>query len=69
VDGPALSSHGGRQLDRAPVPFHFLPIVARELRSSCEILLDIGNMSGADIAAAVALGARSTLVAAPTSTD
>lgn len=25
VDGIALSDHGGRQLDRAPVPFHLLP--------------------------------------------
>src|SRR5690348_14800220 len=33
VDGIVLSNHGGRQLDRAPVPFHLLPSVARELRS------------------------------------
>ncbi len=45
-----------------PPPFHLLPTVARELPSSCEILLDTGIMSGADIVAAVALGARSTLV-------
>lgn len=25
VDGIGLSNHGGRQLDRAPVPFHLLP--------------------------------------------
>ena len=25
VDGVVLSNHGGRQLDRAPVPFHLLP--------------------------------------------
>ncbi len=31
VDGIVLSNHGGRQLDRAPVPFHLLPGVAREL--------------------------------------
>ena len=31
VDGILLSNHGGRQLDRAPVPFHLLPTVAREL--------------------------------------
>jgi L-lactate dehydrogenase (cytochrome) len=62
VDGLVLSNHGGRQLDRAPVPFHLLPTVARELDGTCEILLDTGIMSGADIVAAVALGARSTLV-------
>jgi L-lactate dehydrogenase (cytochrome) len=62
VDGLVLSNHGGRQLDRAPVPFHLLPSVARELPATCEILLDTGIMSGADIVAAVALGARFTLV-------
>jgi L-lactate dehydrogenase (cytochrome) len=62
VDGIVLSNHGGRQLDRAPVPFHLLPTVAGELGGSTEILLDTGIMSGADIVAAVALGARFTLV-------
>ncbi|MDO9497330.1 MAG: alpha-hydroxy acid oxidase, partial [Nocardioides sp.] len=29
VDGITLSNHGGRQLDRAPIPFHLLPEVVR----------------------------------------
>lgn len=62
VDGLVLSNHGGRQLDRAPVPFHLLPAVARELGKDTEILVDTGIMSGADIVAAIALGARCTLV-------
>ena len=62
VDGIVLSNHGGRQLDRAPVPFYLLPRVARELGRHTEVLLDTGIMSGADIVAAVALGARFTLV-------
>ncbi|MGV0717630.1 alpha-hydroxy acid oxidase [Mycolicibacterium sp. XJ662] len=62
VDGIVLSNHGGRQLDRAPVPFHLLPRVARELGGDTEVLLDTGIMSGADIVAAIALGARFTLV-------
>ncbi|MGA5465437.1 alpha-hydroxy acid oxidase [Mycobacterium sp. NPDC050041] len=62
VDGVLLSNHGGRQLDRAPVPFHLLPVVARELGADAEILVDTGIMSGADIVAAFALGARFTLV-------
>lgn len=62
VDGIVLSNHGGRQLDRAPVPFHLLPTVARDLGQHTEILVDTGIMSGADIVAAVALGARCTLV-------
>ncbi len=62
VDGIVLSNHGGRQLDRAPVPFHLLPSVARAVGRDTEILLDTGIMSGADIVAAVALGARCTLI-------
>ncbi len=62
VDGVILSNHGGRQLDRAPIPFHLLPKVVREVGSDLEVHLDTGIMSGADIVAAVALGARFTLV-------
>ena len=62
VDGIVLSNHGGRQLDRAPVPFHLLPRVATEFGSDVEIIVDTGIMSGADVVAAVALGARFTLV-------
>jgi L-lactate dehydrogenase (cytochrome) len=62
VDGIVLSNHGGRQLDRAPVPFHLLPRVAAEVGRDTEILLDTGIMAGADIVAAIALGARFTLV-------
>lgn len=62
VDGLILSNHGGRQLDRAPVPFHLLPEVAREVGTDVEIGIDTGIMHGADIVAAVALGARFTLI-------
>lgn len=62
VDGILLSNHGGRQLDRAPIPFHLLPDVVREVGRDTEIHLDTGIMSGADIVAALALGARFTLV-------
>jgi L-lactate dehydrogenase (cytochrome) len=62
VDAIVLSNHGGRQLDRAPIPFHLLPEVNREVGKDLEILLDTGIMSGADIVAAVAMGARSTLI-------
>jgi L-lactate dehydrogenase (cytochrome) len=64
VDGILLSNHGGRQLDRAPIPFHLLPEVAHELRGTkgVEIGVDTGIMSGADIVACIALGARFTMV-------
>lgn len=62
VDGITLSNHGGRQLDRAPIPFHLLPEVAREVGHHTEVHLDTGIMSGADIVASIALGARFTLI-------
>jgi L-lactate dehydrogenase (cytochrome) len=62
VDGILLSNHGGRQLDRAPVPFHLLPDVVAEVGNDTEIMLDTGIMSGADIVAAIALGADACLV-------
>lgn len=62
VDAIVLSNHGGRQLDRAPVPFHLLPEVAREVGHDLEIILDTGIRSGADIVASIALGADFTMV-------
>lgn len=62
VDGIVLSNHGGRQLDRAPVPFHLLPEVVREVGHHVEIVVDTGIMNGADVVASIALGARFTLV-------
>ena len=62
VDGIVLSNHGGRQLDRAPIPFHLLPQVVKAVGKDTEVQLDTGIMSGADIVAAVALGARFTLI-------
>lgn len=62
VDGIVLSNHGGRQLDRAPIPFHLLPAVHKEVGKDIEIMVDTGIMSGADIVASVALGAKSTLI-------
>ncbi len=62
VDGIILSNHGGRQLDRAPIPFHLLPQVVREVGSDTEVHLDTGIMTGADIVASVALGAKFTLI-------
>lgn len=62
ADGIILSNHGGRQLDRAPIPFHLLPSVVREVGTETEVLLDTGIMNGADIVASVAMGARFTLI-------
>lgn len=62
VDAIVLSNHGGRQLDRAPVPVRLLPDVREALGEGPEVMVDTGVMSGADVVAAIALGASSVLV-------
>lgn len=62
ADAIILSNHGGRQLDRAPVPLHLLVDVKKELKQDLEIHLDTGIMHGADILAAIALGADFTYI-------
>lgn len=62
ADAIVLSNHGGRQLDRAPVPFYLLPEVRKELGPNSEIHLDTGIMHGADIVAAIAMGANFTWI-------
>ena len=65
VDGIAISNHGGRQLDRAVTPLTLLPEVADAVADQVEIFLDGGVRSGADIAAAVALGAQAVFIGRP----
>lgn len=62
IDGIVLSNHGGRQLDRAATPLELLPSVVAAVGDRMEILLDGGVRSGADVVAAVALGATSVLL-------
>ena len=57
-----LSNHGGRQLDRAPVPLRLVPDVRDAIGDRAEVWVDTGIMSGADIVAALALGADATMV-------
>jgi L-lactate dehydrogenase (cytochrome) len=62
ADAVVVSNHGGRQLDRAPVPLEELPHVLDAVGDRAEVYVDGGVMSGADVVAAVALGARACLV-------
>ncbi|MBN9388897.1 MAG: alpha-hydroxy-acid oxidizing protein [Chloroflexi bacterium] len=62
ADALVVSNHGGRQLDRAPLPLEQLPAILQAVGDRAEIYLDGGIMSGADIIAAVALGAKACLV-------
>ncbi|UTT66532.1 alpha-hydroxy-acid oxidizing protein [Janibacter sp. CX7] len=63
ADGVVISSHGGRQLDRTTAPLRRLPQVRAALTgTSAEVVVDSGVMCGADVVAALALGADFVLV-------
>lgn len=62
ADAIVVSNHGGRQLDRAPTPLEQLPAIADAVEDRAEVYLDGGILSGSDIVAAVALGARACMV-------
>jgi L-lactate dehydrogenase (cytochrome) len=62
ADGVIVSNHGGRQLDRSPTPLEVLPSVVEAVGERAEVYVDGGILSGSDIVAAVAFGARAALV-------
>ncbi|KAA5824901.1 alpha-hydroxy-acid oxidizing protein [Saccharopolyspora hirsuta] len=62
ADAVVVSNHGGRQLDRAPVPLEELPSVVAAVGDRAEVYVDGGVQSGADAVAAVCLGATAVLV-------
>ena len=62
ADAIILSNHGGRQLDRAPVPLYLLPEVLKAVGNKGEVHIDTGIMHGADVVAALATGAKFTWI-------
>jgi len=62
ADAVVVSNHGGRQLDRAPVPLEALAGVVDAVGDRAEVYVDGGILSGSDLVAAVALGARAGMV-------
>ena len=62
ADAIVVSNHGGRQLDGAPSSISVLAEIAAAIDGRCEVLFDGGIRSGQDIAKALALGARGTLI-------
>ena len=62
ADAITLSNHGGRQLDRAPVPYLLIPEVRKAVGKKFEIHVDTGIMHGADVVACIAAGANFTWI-------
>ncbi len=62
ADAVLLSNHGGRQLDRGVVPLRLVPEAVADVGDRAEIWVDTGITNGADVVAALALGARTALV-------
>lgn len=61
LDAIAISNHGGRQLDSAPVPLEVLPSVVDAVGDRIEIICDGGVRRGSDIVKALALGATACM--------
>jgi L-lactate dehydrogenase (cytochrome) len=61
VDAIALSNHGGRQLDSAPVPLELVAPCVDAVGDRLEIICDGGVRRGSDIVKALALGARACM--------
>jgi isopentenyl diphosphate isomerase/L-lactate dehydrogenase-like FMN-dependent dehydrogenase len=62
VSGIILSNHGGRQLDGGPVPLELLPQVVKAVGKNIDVYIDGAVMSGQDIFAALALGAKGAFI-------
>ena len=62
ADAVLLSNHGGRQLDKAPIPLHLLSDIKKEFKKDFELHIDTGIMHGADVLAAIAHGASFTYI-------
>jgi isopentenyl diphosphate isomerase/L-lactate dehydrogenase-like FMN-dependent dehydrogenase len=65
VDAIVLSNHGGRQLDRSVVPLELLPAVRAAIGpkgGKVQLYIDGAIMSGADVLAAIAMGADAVLI-------
>lgn len=62
VAGIVLSNHGGRQLNRGPVPIEILADVVKAVGKKVDVYLDGSIMSGQDAYAAIALGAKAVFI-------
>ncbi|HEY0997957.1 MAG TPA: alpha-hydroxy-acid oxidizing protein [Gemmatimonadaceae bacterium] len=65
MNGVIVSNHGGRQVDHAIAALDALPAVVHAVGGACPVLFDSGIRTGADVAIALALGARAVLLGRP----
>lgn len=63
--GIVVSNHGGRQLDGGIASLNMLPKIVDAVGDKLDVLFDSGIRCGADIAKALALGAKMVLVGRP----
>lgn len=62
VTAISVSNHGGNNLDGTPASIRALPAVAEAVGDQVEVLLDGGIRRGADVAKALALGAKAVMI-------
>ena len=62
VTAISVSNHGGNNLDGTPAAIRALPAVAEAVGDQVEVLMDGGIRRGADVAKALALGARAVMI-------
>jgi L-lactate dehydrogenase (cytochrome) len=62
IEAVALSNHGGRQLDTAPVPLELVAPVVDAVGGRTEVICDGGIRRGSDVVKAVASGARAVMI-------
>lgn len=65
VQGIVVSNHGGRQVDGGVSSLGMLPRIVDAVGAQLEIFFDSGIRCGADIAKAIALGAKMCLIGRP----
>jgi isopentenyl diphosphate isomerase/L-lactate dehydrogenase-like FMN-dependent dehydrogenase len=65
VQGIVVSNHGGRQVDGGIGSLDVLPGIFDAVGDKLDIIFDSGIRSGADMAKALALGAKAVLVGRP----
>ncbi|KAH9844501.1 putative lactate 2-monooxygenase [Teratosphaeria destructans] len=65
VQGIVVSNHGGRQVDGGAGSLSMLPRIVDAVGDRLDVLFDSGIRCGADIAKALALGAKNVLIGRP----